>query len=194
VTGRESQGRDSPFENSVTRSIALFLQDIGMTVRAAELSEPTFLPGIRIDAGDLIVDESKLRYPGDLLHEAGHLAVAEPGRRAMITGKIEPTEGQRGGEEMAAIAWSYAAAVHLGLDPGLVFHDAGYRGDSDSLLENFSAGRYVGVPLLQWMGLTVERAQAWEADIEPYPAMIAWLRGGDETETPRAEKTDGDRS
>jgi hypothetical protein len=194
VTARESQGRESPFGNPVTRSIALFLQDIGITVRAAELSDPTFLPGIRIDAGDLIVDESKLRYPGDLLHEAGHLAVAEPARRAMITDKIEPTEEQRGGEEMAAIAWSYAAAIHLGLDPGLVFHDAGYRDDSDSLLENFSEGRYIGVPLLQWMGLTVERTQAREADIEPYPAMIAWLRGDDEAQTRRAAKTDGGRS
>ena len=193
MTDRESQGRESPFENRVIRRIANFLDDIGLTVRTAELSEPTFLPGIRIDAGDLIVDESQLRYPGDLLHEAGHLAVAEPARRAMTTGKIEPPAGQRGGEEMAAIAWSYAAAIHLGLDPGFVFHDGGYRGDSDSLLENFSEGRYVGVPLLQWMGLTVERAQAREANIEPYPAMIAWLRGGDETEARRAA-TEGDRS
>ena len=48
---------------------------------------------------------------------------------------------------MMAIAWSYAAAVHLGLDPAVVFHEAGYRGGSGSLIENFAQERYIGVPI-----------------------------------------------
>ena len=54
---------------------------------------------------------------------------------------------------MAAIAWSWAALVHLRLDPAVVFHQEGYRGGSQSLIENFSMGRFVGVPMLRWMGM-----------------------------------------
>ena len=74
--------------------------------------------------------------------------------------------GGDGGEEMGAIAWSYAAALHIGLDPAVVFHAAGYRGGSQSLLENFRAGRPIGVPILQWAGLNGD----------DYPRMIRWLR------------------
>lgn len=168
------------FENPIINRVADFLLDIGLMVRPEALEESTFLPGIKIDRGSLLVDESKLLHPGDLLHEAGHLAVAEPGRRQAISGKIVPDEGQRGGEEMAAIAWSYAAAVYLGLDPSIVFHRGGYKGDSDALLDNFTNGRYIGVPLLQWMSMTADGERARQAGIEPCPKMIAWLRGGQE--------------
>jgi hypothetical protein len=45
-----------------------------------------------------------------------------------MAGKLESTPG----EEMAAIAWSYAACVHLGLEPTVVFHSDGYKGGSES--------------------------------------------------------------
>jgi hypothetical protein len=38
------------------------------------------------------------------------------------------------GDEIAAQTWSYAAAVHLGLPPEIVFHAAGYRGAAASLI------------------------------------------------------------
>lgn len=173
---RDAAQRPGLFENPISDRIADFLVDIGLNVRPMTLEESTFLPGIKIDRGSLRVDESRLLHPGDLLHEAGHLAVAEPGRRQVISGKIDPDEGQRGGEEMAAIAWSYAAAVYLGLDPSIVFHRDGYKGDSAALLEIFTNGRYVGVPLLQWMDMTADDDHARQAGVEPYPNMIAWLR------------------
>jgi hypothetical protein len=49
----------------------------------------------------------------------------------------------------------------------IVFHDAGYRGGARALRENFLAGRYVGMPLLEWAGLTTAAA---------YPALSRWLR------------------
>ncbi len=58
--------------------------------------------------------------------------------------------------EMMAIAWSYAAAVRLDVDPATVFHSGGYRGWAGSIIDNFSAGRYFGVPMLQWIGLTFD--------------------------------------
>ena len=152
----------SEFLNPVTNQIASFLSGIGLPVCAGEIPDRTFLPGIHVASGRVIIDEARLTYPGDLLHEAGHLAVTPAARRHSLEGDA----GESGGEEMAAIAWSYAAAVHLGLPPDVVFHAAGYRGGSRTIIENFSAGRYIGVPFLKWIGLTGDA----------YPEMIRWLR------------------
>lgn len=164
---------DQPFTNPHTAAIVDFLRAIGLAVRAETLPETTFLPGIWIERGALVVDEARLRYPGDLLHEAGHLAVAAPERRAAITGDA----GADPAEEMMAIAWSYAAAVHLKLDPAVVFHDDGYQGGGSSIVENFSQGHFFGVPMLQWLGMTVDPAQS-SRGLDPFPHMLRWLRSG----------------
>jgi hypothetical protein len=77
---------------------------------------------------------------------------------------------------MATLAWSYAALKHLELEPAIVFHPHGYKGGSAALIENFSAGRTIGVPLLQYYGLTVEAKFAAERGVEPFPHMLRWLR------------------
>jgi len=161
-----------PFSNPVTTRIVEFLLGIGLPVRAGVIAERTFLPGIKIEGGVLVIDEAQLTYPGDVLHEAGHLAVVPVARR----GALHLHVGKDGGDEMMAIAWSYAAAVHLGLDPAVVFHDGGYRGGSQALIDNFSAGRYIGVPTLQWIGLTAEPKRASDMGVPPYPHMLKWLR------------------
>lgn len=158
-------------EGSVIRQIVRFLTQIGFIVRLEEIKEPTRLPGIKIDHGTLLVDMARLQHPGDLLHEAGHLAVVPADERAKTVGDADSDPGR----EMMAIAWSYAALRHLRLDPSVVFHGGGYRGGSRSLIENFNAGRYVGVPVLQWLGMTVEATRAAELGIEPYPKMLRWL-------------------
>lgn len=150
------------FLNPLTQQIAAFLQDVGLPVQVGPIPDSSFLPGIHIDQGELVVDEARLCYPGDLLHEAGHLAVMTAERRVSRNGFVD----DGGGEEMAAIAWSWAALLKMGLPPEVVFHEAGYKGGSRSIIENFGSGHYFGVPLLQWMGLT-------DAG---YPEMIRWLR------------------
>jgi hypothetical protein len=149
-----------------------FLASIGLEVDLANSPENTFLPGIHVRNGILTVDETKLLYPGDLLHEAGHLAMLPPSQRPYAHGNM----GDSGGLEMSALAWSYAAAIHLGIPPAVVFHEAGYRGGSQSILENFAAGHYVGVPMLEWAGLTAGEKRAKALGIHPYPAMLSWLR------------------
>ena len=84
--------------------------------------------------------------------------------------------GDDGGDELGAIAWSYAAALHLRLDPSVVFHEHGYHGGSQSILENFAAGRYIGIPTLQWRGLTLDEKKARALGVKPYPHMLRWLR------------------
>ena len=163
---------DNGFKNELTTRIVNFLIEIGLEVEAAVLSEETFLPGISVNRGVILIDENKLKYPGDLLHEAGHLAVIPASRR----NQLEKDVGKKAGEELMAIAWSYAALVHLRLEPSVLFHAEGYRGGSKSLIENFMQGRYFGVPTLQWIGLTADDKRAKEMGIDPYPSMIKWLR------------------
>ena len=40
---------------------------------------------------------------------------------------MEGDVGKKAAEEMMAIAWSYAAVVHLGLDASVVFHEGDIR-------------------------------------------------------------------
>ncbi len=156
-------------------TILAFLERIGLTVRREPITGKTFMPGVTIRDGAMVVDDEQLLYPGDLLHEAGHLAVMSPDERAAC-------QGNATGDEMAAIAWSYAAALEIGLDPLVVFHAEGYRSGGASIVENFSKGRYFGVPLLQWYELTRERPVPPESLVETavYPRMTGWLRISDD--------------
>ncbi len=149
--------------------IVAFLRLVGIPVEIAMLEGETFLPGVVVAGGGLRVDPSRLTWPGDLLHEGGHVAVGDPAR-------LDEGVSDDPGEEMAALAWSYAAAVHLGLDASTPFHDGGYRGGGAALAEAFSAGGYVGVPLLALWGLTLEPHRAKAAGARGYPHMLAWRR------------------
>ena len=147
----------------IVARITGFLEKAGLPVRCEEIAEPTFLPGIAVRHGVLTFDPERLLYPGDLLHEAGHLAVISAGERTLLHGEV----GDDAAREMAAIAWSWAAGLEIGLAPSVVFHADGYKGGSDSIVDNFTAGRYFGVPMLEYYGLTGKGE---------YPAMRRWLR------------------
>jgi len=41
----------------------------------------------------------------------------------------------------------------------------------------------LGVPLLQWMGLTLDRVRAAVAEVPAYPHMVRWLRMDPEEES-----------
>ena len=156
------------FRDPIAHRIASFLNEIGLHVRAGAVADGTALPGIDVDRAVLVVDEEELRFPGDLLHEAGHLAVVPPERRAAFHHDV----GNDPAEEMMAIAWSWAAALHLKIDPAIVFHGSGYGGGGRWIVENFAAERYFGVPMLAYAGMT--RAAARDG-LAPYPHMTRWL-------------------
>jgi hypothetical protein len=158
--------------NPLTSRMAGFLRSIGLETTPAVLAEAGFLDGLMISHGVLLIDEGRLAYPGDLLHEAGHLAVVPGAQRKLLSGNA----GGDPGEEMAAIAWSYAAALYLGIDPAVVFHPNGYSGGSQAILLNFSQGRYFGVPMLEWFGLTADKKTAALRQVSRYPHMLKWLR------------------
>lgn len=153
---REPGGLDA------ARTIQGFLAGIGIEMSVEAGLGPTFLPGIDIRGGSLLVDPEVAAWPGDLLHEAGHIAVTEGALRAELR---QPSAD--GGEEMAAIAWSVAAAKTCGIGLEVLFHDEGYKGDPLWLRGEFESGKPFGVPLLAWYGLTSQAE---------YPAMYRWLR------------------
>ncbi len=160
------------FANPLTEKLAGFVRDIGIEVHAETLPAETFLPGLDIRHGAILVDEERLAYPGDLLHEAGHIAVADAAERA------EPTFSPTPGDEMATLAWSYAALCALDLAPDVVFHLHGYKGGAQTLIDAFTGADNMGpgVPLLAYYGMTIEPKHAAARGVEPYPHMLRWLR------------------
>ncbi len=163
------------FNNPLTQKITDFLTSIGIEIIPARLSDDTFLPGILVERGRILVEEEKLGYPGDLLHEAGHLAVAPGQLRSELSGEVVLPGFNMDLVEAQSIAWSYAACVYLHLNPNVIFHDKGYKGKSEALLFNFGVGVYVGLPDLQKAGMAATTNQVRELGWLPYPHMLKWL-------------------
>ena len=157
-------------DRALRERVLRFVRGIGIAVRDAKPDEACFfLPGLGIRGGAVVVDPARWTYPGDLLHEAGHLAVVTAEARAAETLTPAPED------EMAAIAWSYAAAMHLGVAVRTLFHDA-YKAGGECLADNFSNGRYIGTPMLAYYGMTIEPRRASPDGPPPYPHMLRWLR------------------
>ena len=149
------------FRDPLVAKLASFVRDVGIDVIPASSLLPANFPGLDIQHGAVLVDETRVVYPGDILHEAGHIATTHPERRNAL--RLSPS----GGEEMSTLAWSYAAALHLGLDPSLVFYPASYDGLGTTFVEKFAERKYIGVPLLQRWGMTATAE---------YPGMRRWMR------------------
>jgi hypothetical protein len=147
-----------------------FLTSIGIEVLEENFEEKTFLPGLKINSGKLILNRKKLLHPGDILHEAGHIAVTIATERMNLNDNVIAGQPDKAGEEMAVLLWTYAACVYLKADPAIVFHEYGYKGASGWLLENYANKNFIGLPLLVWMEMT-------EPDIQNgFPKMKKWLR------------------
>jgi hypothetical protein len=162
--------------DDVTSVIVAFLTAIGLSVREGEVSDSSFLPGIEVENGGLIVDRTRLKYPGDLLHEAGHLAVVSASVRSDLSGEVKTPGENEDIVEVMALLWSYAACLHLNIDPRVVFHVHGYRGHSQGLLNNFELGFFPGVHHLEATGMAIGRADPSRPEVLPFPVMQVWLR------------------
>lgn len=147
---------------AAAQAICVFLEEIGIGIELRDYPDKEFVPGMAVIGGKVVIARGGAGYPGDLLHEAGHLEVAEPERRAELS-----DVGTDPGEEMAAITWSVAAARACGVELEVLFHPAGYKGGAAELTRDWEAGQPFGVPLLGWYEMTSS------AD---FPAMRRWLR------------------
>ncbi|MCW3070458.1 MAG: hypothetical protein JWO44_348 [Bacteroidetes bacterium] len=163
-----SLNENTPAEKeALVNRLVEFISSVGIDVREGLTGEVTFVPGLDIQKGVLVFDRSKLSYPGDLLHEAGHIAVTTAAERKSLHGNVTDGMPEKQGEEFAAMLWSYAACIKLGISPAVVFHPNGYKGDSLWLLDNYSNNVFIGLPLITWMGMTTK---------DEFPVMKKWLR------------------
>lgn len=157
--------------------IAFLRHEVGLLVLDDALLDDTFLPGLEIRGTTIVFDGSRLKNCGDLLHEAGHLALLPKAVREWHRANGLPIPTAMMDEiELGALAWSYAAAVHLALPPELVFHADGYHGRSEGLLLGFSLGVFPGLTQLESRGMAAGTKRAVELGVQPFPAMLRWLR------------------
>jgi len=173
---RLMDSREGAKTNILLDKSVIFLRSIGIPVHFRPIATDCFLPGISIVNGEIVVDMEKLKYPGDILHEAGHIAVVPASERSTLNEHSIAQREQREAEEMMVIAWTYAACVYLGIDASFVFHENGYKGGGNSIADNFKNGNYFAVPMLQWVGMTQEKKNEADPDKPVYPAMLQWLR------------------
>ncbi len=162
-------------ESYEVKKVLQFLNEININVIEKELGT-TFLPGLDLGPNCIYIDYNNLLYPGDILHEAGHLAVTTSVERKLIGTAEISSEWPTHGEEIAAILWSFAAAKYLNLPLEFIFHPNGYKNDSDWLISNFSNENYIGLPLLEWMGLCLGNELAAKEGKAAFPAMLKWMR------------------
>jgi len=154
-----------------------FLTQIGLPWHMGKVPpNRQYLPGMAIQNGVLIIDPQALYHPGDVLHEAGHIAVVRAWERPALSHNLAKRH-EAPGEEMAAILWSYAAARHIGIDPAVVFHENGYKGESRWLLDNFAKGVYPYLPILVYYGMTLPATPTGNTQHRGhFPKMLRWLR------------------
>lgn len=163
-------------KDELVAKITVFLKEIGINTIEKELTNDTFLPGLALSKEGILIDFSKLLYPGDILHEAGHIAVTTAEERKKIGTDEMPKDWPTQGDEISAMLWSFAAAHHLGIPLEVVFHSNGYKGSSDWLIDSYKDNNFIGLPLLEWFGLTLSSEKAQEQKEKAFPHMIKWLR------------------
>ncbi len=158
------------------RAIVDFIAGIGLDIAEETLPADTFLPGVALRDGGLRVDPDALVWPGDLLHEAGHLAVLPAAMRGMANDDLAVEFGVDHAGELEAMAWAWAAVVELGLPPDVLIHEGGYNGKSRDLLQMYTFGVYPGLQGLCATGMTAAPGFAPEPLPVRYPRMLRWLR------------------
>lgn len=159
-----------PGGREAAATILAFLDEIGIAAELGTVAPEARLAGLEIAQGRLRLDPAAPIWPGDLLHEAGHIAVTDAALR--------PTLGDPGSDpaqEMAAQAWSAAAAIACGVPLDVVFHEGGYHGHAQNLAMTFAGGNGPGAPMLAWYGMTAEPHRA-TPELPGFPVMQRWLR------------------
>ena len=166
--------------------VLTFLATVGIDCQAGKVAGDSFLPGVRIESGCLVYDPDQIISPGDLLHEAGHIAIVPSRLRGQLSGNIdaclEALDPDRAinHTDLMPIAWSYSAALHAGIDPRHVFDAAGYGADKGNdialILNQLQMGLFPGISMLATLGLCSMPPPFGDgSDPHPYPNMKRWL-------------------
>lgn len=187
----------------MVRAVA-FLRSVGIPVACGPAPAGCFFPGVWFADGGMACDP-RVAYVGDMLHEAGHLAILPARMRELLgVGSVYDGEAQAerwrihdevgqaadadedhdmywllrstADEELAADAWSYAAAVAARIEPWRVFdvvpffkvgHEGPVPGAGRMIIDMLAGqGRRPGVLGLAENGMTSMKA---------FPKMSRWL-------------------
>lgn len=204
----------NPDKHKWALQVIVFLESIGISVlivddvaeSAGGGPSPTFLPHVRIVEGGLHI-KLKDVFPGDILHEAGHLAILAPEFRHLANDDLDEVNILMGdyldkhGEKLGhspedpvcrtilqsgdteATAWQYAAAQYIGLPDNLLFPKGSYEGDPESVLLALKSVSFLGIHGLAAAGWTLVRDSARSPNFgsKPvYPSLNFWLHPGAE--------------
>ncbi len=156
--------------------ILTFLTRVGITVRMKAVPDDSFLPGVTVIGGALAVETTKLKWPGDLLHEAGHIAVLPSALRHRANEDLFNQSDVEFAGELEAMAWAYAAIVDIGLPIEVLIHDGGYNGRPQALVQMYSFRVYPGLAGLCKAGMTAAPGFTENCGPIHYPRMLRWLR------------------
>jgi hypothetical protein len=159
--------------NTVNESIVRFIRDNTTIICKTSANEDgTFWDGIST-FGDTITVNLDMAHPGDLLHEAGHLATMLLPQRLHIMHNMDfmpelaeavLNHSMPYGDDDAATGWAYAACVRLNLPTTLPF-DNGYDNEEIHHETCQSPRSRFGYPLYT-LGLLKRFKYEWN--------MIAW--------------------
>lgn len=177
---------------AIGRCVA-FACDLGIDARIGRrrwVNE--FLPGILVWRGKLRINPAHTVGYDDICHELGHLATLPSIIRPYAIGDVDSSTaayaksyldchkfivGPAGEEdpicrallqcgEAEAIAWGYAAQIHLGLDPRLILADCTEH-ETYTIMWELSEGSHYGVAGLAAAGMTTKRT---------FPKMKRWIQ------------------
>jgi hypothetical protein len=127
---------------------------------------------VTIDRGTVLYDLDRLRHAGDLLHEARRRRGGGAGR---ARGHARERR-RRSGRGDDGHRMNVRRRHPNGCRSGARLRPDGYAGYSGALVENLREGRYLAVPLLQWIGPALDETRARELGAPAYPRMLKWLR------------------
>lgn len=169
------------YSQDVLKAIA-FVNDIGIATQFVEKTSG-FVDGISIESGSLKVDKSA--NVGDLLHEAGHLAIIPANLRHYAGGDLDESfevifnvisgvdpehaimRAVLQASDVEATAWAWAAGKHLDIDEEDIIKNSSYDGDGESIRLMLRTKNYFGINGLNASGMT---------DAKQYPAMKKWAQ------------------
>lgn len=182
----------------VVEKVASALRTLGIQVERQDIPDPrAFVPGVWLDRGVLYYSPA-LAQPGDMFHEAGHMAVVpsrfrpliRPGSifeddcpvAAAVEEYLDSPEAQAlapdhwmsraclNSGEQETIAWSYAAALEVGFPTREVF-EFRYPGLPRAKQPYQGEGKSVHVALVAGCAPGIHGLQhSGMCRIKPYPA------------------------
>lgn len=169
-----------------------FLNHIGLpTAIVDETPKSSFMPHLFIRHGTLEVTRDVLI--GDLLHDAGHLAVI-PGRlRHLMHGNLyrsfeaifeqiadlphdhPEVVAMIHSDDPAATAWAWACGVHLGIPHEDIITDASFGDAGADIRCMLSHHQYVGIHALQSSGFCAAHGMC-HPTLPVFPQLQFWVK------------------